>query len=128
MTLLTHLKAAAYGWRQERIAANAEHISELGKELYRRLGTLGEHFSEIGRHLGKATDAYNDAVGSLERRVFISARRFKDLGATTGEELPEFEAVEVVPRTVQLPEIATADHEPDGEVQERIVSEDPGQQ
>jgi DNA recombination protein RmuC len=111
MTLLTHLKAAAYGWRQERIAANAERISELGKELYNRLGTLAEHFADVGRHLGRATDAFNETVGALERRVLVSARRFKDLGAATGEELPQVEVVGVLPRPVQAPESERATEE-----------------
>jgi DNA recombination protein RmuC len=67
MTLVTHLKAAAYGWRQERIAASTERISELGKDLYNRLAILANHFADIGKHLAKATDAFNSAVGSLER-------------------------------------------------------------
>jgi DNA recombination protein RmuC len=105
MTLLTHLKAAAYGWRQERIAANAERISELGKELYNRLATLASHFAELGKNLGKATEAYNSAVGSLERRVLIQARRFKELGAATGEDLVEPELVAVTAREIQAPEL-----------------------
>jgi DNA recombination protein RmuC len=100
MTLLTHLKAAAYGWRQERIAESAEEISELGKQLYDRLGTLADHFADVGRHLGKATESFNSAVGSLEHRVLVSARRFKDLGAASGEELREVSALDVLPRAV----------------------------
>lgn len=100
MTLLTHLKAAAYGWRQERIAESAEEISELGKQLYDRLGTLADHFADVGKHLGKATESFNSAVGSLEHRVLVSARRFKDLGAASGEELREVSALDVLPRAV----------------------------
>ena len=107
MTLLTHLKAAAYGWRQERIAANAGQISELGRELYNRLGTLADHFAAVGKHLGKATDSFNSAVGSLEHRVLVSARRFKDLGAATGEELREVDAVGVLPRELQAQELTS---------------------
>jgi DNA recombination protein RmuC len=89
MTLLTHLKAAAYGWRQDRVAHNTERISELGRELYHRIGTLVAHVSAIGLHLGRAGEAYNQAVGSLERRVLTQARRFHELGAATGDRLPE---------------------------------------
>lgn len=104
MTLLTHLKAAAYGWRQERIAANAEQISDLGKQLYERVRVLAEHLADVGKHLGKATEAYNSAVGSFEHRLVIAARQFKELGAATGGELPELESVRLTPRMVQLPE------------------------
>jgi DNA recombination protein RmuC len=105
MTLLTHLKAAAYGWRQERIAANAERISELGKELYNRLALLATYFADLGKQLLKATEAYNSAVGSLERRVLAQARRFKDLGAATGADLVEPELIAVMPREIQAPEL-----------------------
>jgi DNA recombination protein RmuC len=102
MTLLAHLKGAAYGWRQERIAANAQEISDLGKELYNRLSTLASHVTGMGNHLSKAVEAYNAAIGSLERRVLVQARKFKELGAATGEELPDLEVVDVVPRVAQL--------------------------
>lgn len=98
LTLLAHLKAAAYGWRQERIAANAQHISDLGKDLYNRLRILTSHFCDMGEHLGGAVEAYNAAAGSLERRVLVQARRFKELGAATGEDLEEPELVDVRPR------------------------------
>jgi DNA recombination protein RmuC len=90
MTLLAHLKAAAYGWRQERIAANAQEISDLGKELYNRLSSVAGHVTNLGHHLGKTVEAYNAAVGSLERRVLVQARKFKELGAATGEELAAY--------------------------------------
>ncbi|HJS57659.1 MAG TPA: DNA recombination protein RmuC [Vicinamibacteria bacterium] len=102
MTLLAHLKGVAYGWRQERIAANAQEISDLGKELYNRLSTLAGHVTGMGNHLSKTVEAYNAAVGSLERRVLVQARKFKELGAATGEELPDLEMVDVVPRNAQL--------------------------
>lgn len=108
LTLLAHLKAAAYGWRQERIAANAQHISDLGKDLYNRLRILTNHFCDMGAHLGDTVEAYNAAVGSLERRVLIQARRFKELGAATGEDLDEPEPVDVRPRSARsLPDPQT---------------------
>lgn len=101
VTLMGILLAIAYGWRQEQIAANAAQISELGRQLYDRLRTFAAHFDDIGGALGKATEAFNKAVGSMESRVLPAARRFRDLGAATGEEIPILDAVDQQPR--QLP-------------------------
>jgi DNA recombination protein RmuC len=109
MTLLSLLKGAAYGWRQERIAESAEQISELGKELYNRISVLADHFGVVGEALGKATMAYNKAVGSLESRVLVQARRFKDLGAAAGEDIPEIETVSHVPRQLAIPGLEPED-------------------
>ncbi len=104
-TLISLLHAVAYGWRQEQIAQNAQQISELGKELYGRMKTLAEHITEIGKGLEKANTAYNNAVGSLELRVLPSARRFKDLGAATGEDIPLTQPVSITPREITSPEV-----------------------
>ena len=103
MTLLSLLKGAAYGWRQERIAESAEQISELGKELYNRISVMAGHFGAVGEALGKATMAYNKAVGSMESRVLVQARRFKDLGASVGDDIPEIETVSHAPRQLAIP-------------------------
>ncbi|OGK97138.1 MAG: hypothetical protein A2W08_15170 [Candidatus Rokubacteria bacterium RBG_16_73_20] len=103
-TLIALLRAVAYGWRQEDLAANAEQISELGKLLYDRLRTVGEHFNDIGRNLLRATSAFNRAVGSMESRVLPAARKFKDLGAATGADLPRLESVDEQPRELTAPE------------------------
>ena len=103
-TLIALLRAVAYGWQQERLARNAQQVSELGKQLYDRLRTFTLHFMGVGKALKGAVDDYNRAVGSLESRVLTSARKFKEMGAATGEELMEAEAIDEVPRTLNAVE------------------------
>ena len=109
-TLIALLKAVAYGWNQEKLARNAKEISMLGKELYDRLRSLGAHFTNVGKGLDRAVDAYNSAVGSLESRVMVSARKFAELGAPVTEELAELNPIETTTRNLTLdfqePEIA----------------------
>jgi len=104
-TLLALLKAVYYGWRQEALADNARQVSELGAQLYERLAKLGEHWASVGKNLGQAVKAYNEATGSLESRVMVSARKFEELHvAPEGKKLPELNPVEQAPRALQMPE------------------------
>lgn len=104
-TLIALLKAVSYGWRQERLQANAQQISDLGRELYQRLLVLATHYDDVKRGLDRAVDAYNRSVASLETRVLVTARRFRDLGASSGDDIPELETIEKTTREVQAPEV-----------------------
>jgi len=101
-TLIALLRAVAYGWRQEKLARNAQEISALGKELHDRLRNLAGHMEAVGKGLDRAVECYNKAVGTLESRVMVSARKFAELGATVTEEIPEVEPVETTARTLAL--------------------------
>jgi DNA recombination protein RmuC len=105
LTLISLLRAVAYGWRQEIIAENTRKISDLGKELYERVSTLTKHFRILGQSLNSSVKAYNDAVGTLESRILVSARKFKELGATPQSEILELPPVEKASRDIQSPEL-----------------------
>jgi DNA recombination protein RmuC len=101
-TLIALLKAVAYGWNQEKLARNAQQISALGKELHDRLRKLAGHITGVGTHLDRAVEAYNQAVGSLENRVLVSARKFTELGASVAEDIPELEPIETTARALSF--------------------------
>jgi DNA recombination protein RmuC len=101
-TLIALLKAVAYGWNQEKLARNAHEISNLGKELHDRLRKLAAHITGVGTNLDRAVEAYNQAVGSLENRVLVSARKFADLGASVAEDIPELEPIETTARALSF--------------------------
>ena len=105
LSLIALLKAIAYGWQQETVARNAQEISELGRSLYDRIAKLAEHFENVGRSLSKAVQAYNGAVGTLESRVLVTARRLKDMGVTPSEEFREVETIDQTPRLLGAPEL-----------------------
>jgi len=105
-TLISLLKAVAFGWRQETMTKNAEVISNLGKELYERISTMAEHLDKLGRDIEKCVSTYNQVIGSFERRVLTSARRFRELGITKrdGKEIPYVGSAEKRTRQVSPPE------------------------
>jgi len=111
-TLIALLRAVHYGWQQERVAENAREISDLGRELHSRLGSVAGHVQKLGRQLGSAVDAYNAAVGSLETRVLVSARRFADHGVVAEDkQIAPLEPIDRVPRAPQAPELAPVEDE-----------------
>ena len=103
-TLIALLRAVAYGCRQEQMEKNAQAVSELGKQLYDRVRTFLGHFEAVGSALQRSIENYNKAVGSLESRVLPSARRFKELGAATGDEIIDLEPVDETPRALAAPD------------------------
>lgn len=107
LTLIALLKAVYCGWREDKLAKNAEQISSLGRQLYARLVTLGSHLSKLGNHLDRAVSAYNDVIGSIERSAFPAARRFEQLGAASGDVIPELVGVDHLARPLQAAEWRT---------------------
>jgi DNA recombination protein RmuC len=106
-TLVALLRTIAYTWRQEALAENAARVHELGRDLYKRLATLGGHFDRLGRTLGGAVGAYNDAVGSMERMVMAKARQMNDLGVVDPDAaLKHLEPLtDAIPRQTTAPEL-----------------------
>jgi DNA recombination protein RmuC len=105
-TLIALLRAVHYGWRQEKLAQNAEEVAKLGKELYDRIRTLSGHWSELGDRLGRAVEAFNRCTSTLESRVIVSTRRFRDLKVGTADsEILPLKQIEVIPRMIQVEEL-----------------------
>ena len=105
LRLIALLKAVAYGWRQEAMAQNAAEVAALGRELYERIGTLAGHWANVGKRLDKAVEAYNSSVGTLESRVLVSARRFRDLRAAAGGDLESPLPIDLAPRSLNAGEL-----------------------
>jgi len=109
-TLVALLRTIAYAWRQEALARNAMTVHTLARELYGRLSTMGDHLAKVGTSLSGSVTAYNRAVGSLEARVLVSARKLAELGVS-GADLPTPPQVEVAPRAVQATELVESEYE-----------------
>ena len=101
-TLIALLKAVNCGWNQEKLARNAQQISALGKELHDRLRLLAGHITSVGTGLDRAVESYNKAVGSLESRVLVSARKFSELGASVADDIPELAPIETTARALSF--------------------------
>jgi DNA recombination protein RmuC len=110
-TLISLLKAVAYGWKQETAAENARAVSELGNELYNRFHLMISHMNKLGRDLDRCVGTFNQAVGSMERRVMPAARRLQEMGVTLneGKPLSSLSPIEDKPRTIATEE---SDEEP----------------
>ncbi len=106
-TLIALLRAVAFGWRQEKLAQNAEKIRRLGQELFDRIVNFVDPLSDVSMHLGRMVGSFNKAVGSLETRLMPTARKFNELGVGDGEKLPDVGSVDVMPR--ELPELTARD-------------------
>jgi DNA recombination protein RmuC len=101
LTLIALLRTAAVGWRHERLTINAEEISRLGRELYDRARTFTERFEAVGTRLETTVRAYNEAVGAYDARVMVSMRKFRELGAATGDPIEPVKPVETTTRTLE---------------------------
>jgi DNA recombination protein RmuC len=101
ITLIALLTTVAHSWRQEALTENFREVAALGRELYDRLATFAGHLDDVRKRLDGAVQSYNQAAGSFESRVLVTARRMKDLNVTTAEELPPAEPIDTVPRVLK---------------------------
>ena len=104
-SLIGLLKVVAYGWRQEQMAASAEEIADLGRQLHKRIAKMAGHIAKLGRAINTTTNTYNDTIGSLERQVLVSARKLSDHGIESGKEIESPAPVDTAVRSLQAPEL-----------------------
>jgi DNA recombination protein RmuC len=107
-TLVSMLRTVQYAWQQQALSENARAVFEVGRELYDRLSGLGRHLDKVGRSLTSTVGAYNQAVGTLETRVLVSARKLSALGVVEAE-LNAPAAISETARPLSAPELVTAD-------------------
>ncbi len=110
-TLISLLRAVFYGWRQESLAENAREVSELGKELHKRVGVMADHFTSVGKNLDNAVGAYNKTVSSLESRVLSTSRKFEELNVADSDKKNEPKSIETVAKKLTAPELTPEDSE-----------------
>jgi DNA recombination protein RmuC len=103
LTLIALLRAAAFGWKQERLTINAEEISRLGRALHESVGTMADHLEDLRRRLDGTFSTFNKLVGSFENNVLVKARRFRELGAGSAKEIPVVDPLETVARKLDVP-------------------------
>jgi DNA recombination protein RmuC len=120
LTLIALLTTVAHSWRQEALTENYREVARLGKEFYERLATFADRFDEIRKRLDGAVQAYNEAAGSFESRILVSARRLRELEVTTAPELPPADPIERVPRVLKQVGLMGL---PDGALTESEVDE-----
>jgi DNA recombination protein RmuC len=124
ITLVGLLRAVSYGWQQEKMAQNAQEISELGRALYERICKMADHFDKLGGALKRSVETYNEAVGSMESRVLVSARRLKELGIASAEEPAVLPPIDTSVRPTRAPELTGLfDDALDGEVLQKIEAD-----
>jgi DNA recombination protein RmuC len=103
LTLIALLRAASFGWNQERLTINAEEISRLGRALHESVATMAEHLEDLRKRMDGMFSTFNRLVGSFENNVFVKARRFRELGAGSAKELPVIDKLETAARKLDLP-------------------------
>ncbi|HET7569709.1 MAG TPA: DNA recombination protein RmuC [Gammaproteobacteria bacterium] len=100
-SLIALLRAVAFGWRQQALAENAEHIRKLGEDIYKRITAFTDHLSKLGKSLSQSVNHFNKAVGSLERQVLPAARRFPEMGVSAKKEIEELNTIDEATRVLE---------------------------